>query len=253
MARRIGNASREAEARIADALQLRLAAGAATVYRQVLARDYKALADGYRDAGAIDESRLDKDAMAQAFAINWERTARTFATRMSLATQESKRYQCAIHTKGVLRDLITAELLAYSKRCIAKKITMVSDTTMEQVRGVVDTAEGGTVEDIARSIEGVARTFSAYRAQVIARTETHSLANFANETVADASGIELKKEWGATMDARTREDHMAADGQLVGQGASFNVGGEMLLYPGDTNGSAANIIQCRCQCLYLEA
>ena len=253
MARRIGNPDREAEARIADALQLRLAAGASVAYRRTLAQDYASLADGYRKTGSIERSLIDGEAMGRAIATNWERTARVFGGRMEVQLKQSKRYGCAIHTKGVLRDALTAQLLAYSKRWIAKKIVQITDTTEEQVRRVVDIGEGGDIEGIARNIETAGKVFSAYRAEVIARTETHSIANFANETVADASGIELKKEWGATMDARTREDHAEADGQTVGQGESFDVGGEMLLYPGDTNGSAANIIQCRCQCLYLEA
>ena len=63
---------------------------------------------------------------------------------------------------------------------------------------------------------------------------------------AKAMGIVLKKRWMCTHDARTREEHLAADGQSVDVDKPFEVGGEKLMNPGDTSGSAWNIMNCRC-------
>lgn len=63
---------------------------------------------------------------------------------------------------------------------------------------------------------------------------------------AKAMGIVLKKRWLCTHDARTREEHLAADGQSVDSDKPFTVGGEKLMYPGDPAGSGWNIYSCRC-------
>ena len=56
----------------------------------------------------------------------------------------------------------------------------------------------------------------------------------------------MQKEWTAARDERTRQAHADADGDIVGMDESFNVGGEMMRFAGDPNGSAGNIINCRC-------
>jgi len=52
--------------------------------------------------------------------------------------------------------------------------------------------------------------------------------------------------WNAVGDDRTRPDHMDATGQEVAPGEPFTVGGELLMYPGDPNGSDEQTINCRC-------
>ncbi len=60
-------------------------------------------------------------------------------------------------------------------------------------------------------------------------------------------GFTLKKEWLATLDARTRDSHAAADAQQVGIDEPFDVGGVKLMYPGDPSGPAREIYNCRCR------
>jgi uncharacterized protein with gpF-like domain len=55
-----------------------------------------------------------------------------------------------------------------------------------------------------------------------------------------------QKEWVAVNDARTRDDHSAANGQVVDQDADFIVGGAPLKYPGDPSGPAQQVVNCRC-------
>ena len=45
---------------------------------------------------------------------------------------------------------------------------------------------------------------------------------------------------------RTRIAHASAHGQKVGIDDPFVVGGDLMQQPGDVNGSAANVINCRC-------
>lgn len=93
------------------------------------------------------------------------------------------------------------------------------------------------------------------RAVTVARTETIGALNAGRQdafvSVAEALEGEWEQMWLATVDARTREDHAAADGQRVPTGSPFIVGGEPLMFPGDPAGSAGNVINCRCSTLLL--
>lgn len=83
----------------------------------------------------------------------------------------------------------------------------------------------------------------------IARTQTTRLENLARidaYKVGDKLGYEMVKTWVAVGDNRTRPAHKHADGQTVPIDEPFIVDGEKLMYPGDKNGSAGNVINCRC-------
>lgn len=92
------------------------------------------------------------------------------------------------------------------------------------------------------------KNMSVNNAKRIVRTESVNAANYAtNQSATDIFGKEnLQKEWIATFDSRTRIDHIEANGQVVDMDKNFLVGGEELSYPGDSRGSAANVINCRC-------
>ena len=92
------------------------------------------------------------------------------------------------------------------------------------------------------------KDMSVVNAKRIVRTESVNAANYAtNQSATDVFGKEnLQKEWIATFDNRTRIDHIQANGQIVDMDKNFLVGGEELSYPGDSRGSAANVINCRC-------
>ena len=60
---------------------------------------------------------------------------------------------------------------------------------------------------------------------------------------ANAQGINLKKEWIATHDTRTRDSHGFLDGVKVECNESFPNG---LKFPGDPNGAPAEVYNCRC-------
>ncbi len=84
------------------------------------------------------------------------------------------------------------------------------------------------------------------RATTIARTEIVSAANAGATMAGKQAGME-KKRWIATLDEHTRDDHEAADGQVVGINETFNVGGVSLRYPGDPEATdPSQTINCRC-------
>jgi uncharacterized protein with gpF-like domain len=135
------------------------------------------------------------------------------------------------------------------------KITQITNTTLEDVRRIINFGidNGLSEKEIGEYIASIIPHKSASRAQTIARTEAHQAANVAAVNIARHSGIPLKKRWAASKGERTREAHREADGQTVAQHEPFIVDGEPLMYPGDPNGRAENVINCRCMVVYVLA
>jgi HK97 family phage portal protein len=114
-------------------------------------------------------------------------------------------------------------------------------------------ANGASIDDLASAVQNVFDVASSSRAKTIARTEVISASNGSASLAASQlpSDVAAAQEWIATRDERTREDHDEADGQIVRIGEPFDVGGEMLAYPGDPAGSGENVISCRCTVAFL--
>lgn len=93
-------------------------------------------------------------------------------------------------------------------------------------------------------IEGVESTWRN-RAQRIGRTESTAALNAGATAAFKAEGIN-RKEWVSTLDPRTRDSHLAANGQVQGMFEPFVVGGALLQFPGDPSGPAEEVINCRC-------
>jgi uncharacterized protein with gpF-like domain len=131
----------------------------------------------------------------------------------------------------------------------------VTDTTYRAIQEALaaGVAEGDDIAALADRVRHVFDVASSARATVIARTEVISAFNgsaslSASQLPGDVVG---GREWIATRDGRTREDHAEADGQVVGMSEPFTVGGEAIMYPGDPAASAPNVVQCRCTVAFL--
>ena len=147
---------------------------------------------------------------------------------------------------------------------IRQRIAMVSEATRAQmVRLVVAGQEEGLgVSEIAQSITDALPGITMRRGALIARTETHSAANFGANEAAKATGLQLQKEWVSVEDHRTRDfgegdgvidtfSHRAMNGAVAEMDQAFSVpnrlgGFEKMMFPGDPVGSAGNTINCRC-------
>jgi uncharacterized protein with gpF-like domain len=83
-----------------------------------------------------------------------------------------------------------------------------------------------------------------------ARTAVTSAQNGGRQdtmNAARAMGIKLPKRWVAVKDSRTRDIHGKADGQTVDSDKPFIVGGEKMMFPGDTSSASGwNLYNCRC-------
>ena len=110
-----------------------------------------------------------------------------------------------------------------------------------------------TAEQIRKMTQRYRERYIKYRAETIARTEALRSVNMAQrhtfEEVVEQGHVaadELQREWVATLDNRTRPDHLAANGQKVGLLEPFVVGGYEMMQPGDPNAPAEQTINCRC-------
>jgi uncharacterized protein with gpF-like domain len=83
---------------------------------------------------------------------------------------------------------------------------------------------------------------------------TESYIRYTEASILNQNIRNIFKNWDATLDSRTREAHVIADGNYhyspIPADDFFDVGGEPLLYARDSNGSPENIINCRCVNLY---
>lgn len=109
---------------------------------------------------------------------------------------------------------------------------------------------GESVEEVSLRIQRIVGNAS-WRAKRIARTEMNRAANNASLAEMLFSGLGGEKQWRANDDARTRPTHHDANEQTVPLGATFDVGGFPLLYPGDPTGPPQETINCRCDLTHI--
>lgn len=129
------------------------------------------------------------------------------------------------------------------------KIKNINRTTQnlvaEQLRSGLNAGEG--LNELTARIRTTLGSNRA-RALSIARTQTAGAVSSGRHAGMQHAGVELKS-WVTAGDEGVRPAHVDA-GYRYAEGIAldvpFEVAGEMLMYPGDPSGSAANIIMCRC-------
>lgn len=123
--------------------------------------------------------------------------------------------------------------LEYGKKQITKCVTS-SVLQGKSIKGISD--------DLQRYIPTMSRD-SAIRTARTAVTGAQNAGRQDSYNAAEKMGIRLKKEWVATLDARTRHSHAMLDGEQVAQDKKFSNG---CRFPGDPQGPPWEIYNCRC-------
>lgn len=126
---------------------------------------------------------------------------------------------------------------------LGEDIKSLKKTISRQIsRGL---AGGMSYGEIARNIANSSRT--GYNNAIrISRTEGNRIQNTAAMDAARKSkelGCDTKKQWLATLDGDTRKSHAQVDGEIKDLDEPFSNG---LMYPGDPDGRAAEVVNCRC-------
>lgn len=155
------------------------------------------------------------------------------------------------------RDVFWMTMRVWMGFHAAERVVIVNETTKKVIRGIITKGitDGIGKANIVKEMRKKTG-LNKYRANRIARTEIHTAASksmFESMNSFEKPIVsETIKIWMAVGDKRTRDWHLRADGQQRKMKQFFDVMGEQLEYPGAENGSAANIIMCRCQALYSE-
>ena len=120
-----------------------------------------------------------------------------------------------------------------------------TNVRMEISRGI---AQSLSYQEIARNIKNTTNV-DYNKTLRIAKTEGHRIqceSAYNVQVRAKQKGATIVKQWDSTLDSRTRESHQKLDGEIVNVNEKFSNG---LLYPGDPNGSASEVVNCRCALL----
>lgn len=123
--------------------------------------------------------------------------------------------------------------LEYGKKQITKSVT----SSILQGKSIKHMAD-----DLRKRITTMSRD-SAIRTARTAVTGAQNAGRMDSYAAAEKMGIKLKKEWLATLDARTRHSHAMLDGEQVAQDKKFSNG---CRFPGDPQGPPWEIYNCRC-------
>ena len=123
--------------------------------------------------------------------------------------------------------------LAYGKKQITASVT----SSILQGKSIKHMAD-----DLQKRITTMSRD-SAIRTARTAVTGAQNAGRMDSYAATEKMGIKLKKEWLATLDARTRHSHAMLDGEQVAQDKKFSNG---CRFPGDPQGPPWEIYNCRC-------
>jgi hypothetical protein len=122
------------------------------------------------------------------------------------------------------------------------------------VQSAINRGDILTDEQIDRMVDRYTSRMLDYRAENIARTESHAAASAARhmawKQMTDQLGVgdeDVIRTWNDTHDKRTRHTHRAMGGQtVVGFQPYQSPSGATLRYPGDPQAPAEERINCRC-------
>ena len=166
-------------------------------------------------------------------------------------------FQKTVEKRGVIDAMLSVGIAAarfqsvmatFAGLMAAERVTGICDNLRGLLRNVIEAAIGQNLSkaETAKEIRKNWGAVSKSRARLIARTETTTVAGFAQMETAKEFSIELDKVWISARDGRTRDDHRANDGQRVKYEDDFSVGGVAMKQPGDPRGGAKNCCNCRC-------
>lgn len=147
-----------------------------------------------------------------------------------------------------VKNILTGEVNPFTKLSIAGELdkrAIMRKLESELTTGIL---KGESIPNIAKRLKGVSEGYLGDTIR-IARTETTRVENSAKQSVGNEGkrlGFTMWKRWVATDDGRTRDEHQEANGQEVPNDEPFEVGGELMMYPGDISmgASAWNVINC---------
>lgn len=128
---------------------------------------------------------------------------------------------------------------------IENRTEQVTQRINKEIKEILKTSEtqGIGTKEVATKLQKKFNQLKGYEAERIARTEINSANNkVAFNEIFNDDTVEYK-QWITCGDDRVRTSHIELDEQITRVGDPFSNG---LQYPGDHNGKAKEVINCRC-------
>lgn len=245
--------SDERERRAQDRITQRISRRFERRMRVELSEAIREAADAHESSRSIDAAvAMHEDNVERLLRSMWESAFTAIGERVLSQLDDEERGLPWIGERKELPDSIQRALQSFIGRWGARKVTQITSATQSWIRGAISRGieEGMSVPEIGSQIRGRATQIAAWRANTIARTETHSAAQNGSLQVAADSGKVRLKRWVPVRDGRTRQgdnsdfNHYSPDRGEVPVNEPFIISGEQLMHPGDPSGSAGNIINC---------
>lgn len=196
------------------------------------------LAEDYRNADRVAAS-IVSEYMPDAYAINHDYA--TFQVERGSRVDTSYTLYSRATVERLLRDrpdlLPRAKVdgkkdLRWNRQHIASAVT----------QGVLQGEDLGRVSKRIRSVADMDYRASMRTART-AMTGAQNAGRLDAYRRAAAMGIDVRKQWLATLDRRTRHSHRRLDDEVAGLDEAFSNG---LMYPGDPSGAGSEVYNCRC-------
>jgi hypothetical protein len=251
MARYLTARDRDTERRAQIEILERIEARFQPAIARELARAMRIMARGFADTGDVPPLPNDHQERMQDILDRMVHVSlRVMAGRILNAQRADS---VVIERKDFASTVAKLALRYITLEAYRQRIVRITETTRQTI--ITQVARGFDAglgqEGVARLIRQAVPEIARARSGVIARTESHSAANYGAQGAAVETGLELKREWVSAFDERTRVSHQEANGQIVEMYEPFNVGGESLEFPGDLNASPENVVNCRCSVAFI--
>jgi HK97 family phage portal protein len=146
---------------------------------------------------------------------------------------------------------LTPQIESWLQMKIQRYVQSVNENIRQEVADIIIRGldDGLGTHEISGNIADHLGQTKDYRSDRIARTELLGVSNMAQWEAYSQSGVVKKKRWIGTLDDRIRDTHEQAHYQYengISLDQMFNVGGSLLMFPGDVGGEPEEVVNCRC-------
>lgn len=152
---------------------------------------------------------------------------------------KDRKWNQRVITSAVTQGILQGE----SMPNIAKRMhgEVSKGITVESIKN----ANRMTAEQVAKAVERRIMV-AAMRTARTAVTGAENAGRLQGYKDLQSNGVDIKQQWVATLDNRTRHEHRMLDGQIREIGEPFEVDGYKLDFPADPKGEAHLVYNCRC-------
>jgi len=150
--------------------------------------------------------------------------------------------------KADIKFNITTDINDYINDYAANKIKYISDTTKQEIKYLIlkHFEENNRMRTLQYNLRQLYSGFNKSRAKRIARTEVAGISNYGMLMGAIEANYKIKT-WIHMNDDLVRDTHIEMDNHSsIELLEYFTVGNSKMQYPGDQNGEAKEVINCRC-------